>query len=180
MQEILVAKKYATSLISICSNEELNKFYEICSTIGIACHTIRFNDIIEAPHISNKEKLNFLLSLLEIDKSNKKITNFLTLIVQNKRIRTLEFIAKELKSILDSKSNNYSGYLFVNEELDAKSINDLKLKLEKRLGIGLRIEQIVEKNFQGIKFNVLELGIEVSFSKNRFLQDLQEYVLQAI
>ncbi len=179
MQENVIAKKYAKALASVCNADELVNIYDVYNEISKAFSIKKMYYIVNSHVITKDEKISFIKSLI-----NKNINEYadrlLSILIKNDRSCLLPFVTLELKKIIDSKSNTYIATLYVKTKLDNDSIYRIQNNLGKKLGVTLSIMQEIDSNIDGIKLEVIELGIEVSFLKNRFTQELKDFILKAV
>lgn len=179
MQEHVIAKKYAKALSSVCDSENINQVYDIYTKISEIFLISKFRDIVSSPIIDNTNKLTFIKSLVDIT-ANSYAERLLVILVKNNRIQLLPFVTLEIKKIIDDKLNTYQATLYVKQELSESSLLNIQDKFGKKLNTTLKVTQSVEENLDGIKLEVVDLGIEVAFLKHKFTQDLQDFILKAI
>ena len=108
-----------------------------------------------------------------------KIQNFFRLIAQTDRILLIPYISNELEKRLLARKKEYAAVLVSKDELDNKTLERIQDSLAKKLGVKLSIKQELSGT-DGIKLSVEDLGIEVSFSKDRFSSDLKNHILKAL
>lgn len=179
MQEHVIAKKYAKALAGVCNTEEISQAHSIYAEISRAFNIDKFCNIVASPIISNEKKLAFLKSFINIT-PNIHVERLLEILVYNDRVILLPFLVLELKKIINIRSNVYQATLHVGQELDKSSLSNIESKLGKRLNTTLQITQNIEPKLDGIRLEVTELGIEVAFLKDKFTQELQDFILKAI
>ena len=175
MEEI-IAKKYAQALIKTYDNATLKKLTEVLCEACKAFEVEKFRDIIHSPYVSKAKKKDLLLSLLD---NQKEFANFVDLLIQNARIEIMPFIAEILQKHLRSLQNQHKAILYANKNLDSGTIDSIAKSLSHRLGAKLSIEQSQAK-IDGIRLVVEDLGVEISFLKKKFFDDLQSHILKAI
>lgn len=73
----------------------------------------------------------------------------------------------------------YEAILYVAQELDSATISTMTNNLSKKLNVDIAIKQCLTK-IDGIKLIVQDLGIEISFAKERFFENLKSHILKAI
>ncbi len=78
-----------------------------------------------------------------------------------------------------ARKKEYAATLTAKESLDTKTLEKIQDSLAKKLGVKLSIKQRLSE-VDGIKLSVEDLGIEVSFSKERFSNDLKHHILKAL
>ena len=177
MEEI-IAKKYAYALIGIYNKDEakIQEITRLLSEVSQAFCIERFQDIIHSPYIPKAKKREFLLSLFN---DQQDLKGFIELLIQNNRVEILPFVAHILEKYVRSVENNYKAILYAPRNLDSSTIANIAQNLSKKLGIHLSIEQSSSK-IDGIRLSVEDLGVEISFLKKRFFEDLRSHILRVI
>lgn len=175
MEEI-IAKKYAQALIKTYDNATLKRLSDVLCSACRAFELEKFRDIIHSPYVQKAKKKELLMSLLE---NQKEFENFVDLLIQNSRIEIMPFIADILQKHLRSLQNQHKAVLYANKNLDSGTIDSIAKSLSNRLGAKLSIEQSQAK-IDGIRLVVDDLGVEISFLKKKFFDDLQSHILKAI
>ena len=64
-------------------------------------------------------------------------------------------------------------------EIDAKVMQELSKGLSKKFDLNISLE-FVKNDFNGIKVDVEDLGIEINFSKTRINSQMIEHIVKAI
>lgn len=177
--ESIIAKKYAKALMRICNQDTIRQVYVLYAEISTAFNIPKFNTIIHSYVISRESKLALLKSFVSspMDTSAEKL---LELLVKNDRISLLPFVVQELKRIINFQQNTYHANLYSKQELDADSLNNIGQKLGKKLGVVLQVHQVISDSIEGIRLEVVDLGIEIAFLRNKFIQELQDFILKKI
>lgn len=179
MQEYIIAKKYAKALSSLCSDSEMKEAYLVYAEISQAFSIDKFRTIIASHDITREEKLVLLESLVSIPKGTH-IYRLLSILVMNDRISLLPFLVMELKKSIDKRLNVYQAILYTQQALSNDSLLNIQEKLGKKLQVTLQVTQSIRPDIEGIKLEVTDLDIEVAFSKDKFTQELQDFILKAI
>ena len=110
---------------------------------------------------------------------NKKIENLLSLLAENGRIDIIPAIAVEMKKELAREKNAFVGKVYSDSAIDNKAIEGLSSGLSKKVGSSITLE-FVKSDYDGIKVEVNDLGIEINFSKNRLNSQMIDHILKAI
>ncbi|PAF48432.1 hypothetical protein BKH46_00530 [Helicobacter sp. 12S02634-8] len=173
----VVAKKYTKALIESLDGADLSLVLEDFKGVVGAFSVDKFLDIINSPYVPRAQKCEFLLTLME--SKNEKITNFIKLLAENNRLDMIPFVYGALQLHINETNQSYIGLLYLNEDIDASTIDAITRSLAGRLGVGLEIQKIITE-IEGIKLVINGLGIEVSFSRDNFLNELKSYILKAI
>ncbi|SQB98818.1 F0F1 ATP synthase subunit delta [Helicobacter fennelliae] len=174
MEEI-IAKKYANALIKTYPQNILKNIFPSLCDISNALSIQKCQEIVHSPYITKQAKTDFILSLLK----HKESEIFIKILSQNNRIEIIPFITKALKKHFMDTEKKYEAILYVAQELDSATISTMTNNLSKKLNVDIAIKQCLTK-IDGIKLIVQDLGIEISFAKERFFENLKSHILKAI
>ncbi|NOX15062.1 MAG: F0F1 ATP synthase subunit delta [Epsilonproteobacteria bacterium] len=173
----LIAKKYVNALINSCNDKELNEFYKELSDLSLVYAEEKFMNIILSPDIKNIDKENFIISLVN-DKS-KKFVNFLRLLGENDRLELVPFICDELRYQVAVKNNKFSGTIMSDFKITKAKIKTLEESFSRKFNSAIKLEKSDEV-YPGVKVEIDDLGVEVSFSLERLKVQMSEHILKAI
>jgi len=176
--DALVAKRYVKALKKSFKTNELVKIDTVFSTLSDSLKQPRIARFMENPEISRKDKIDILLETIKSVKS-EKLNNFFRLLVQNGRFSIIPSISKILKEEISSIKNSYVGYIYSNEALDNKSLVNLSRDLSSKIGARINL-QYIKNDFNGIKIDVKDLGIEIDFSQTKIDSQIINHILKAI
>ena len=76
-------------------------------------------------------------------------------------------------------SKSYEGRVYSNSEIDSKVIQDLSDGLSKKFDSTITLN-FQKTDFNGIKVDVEDLGIEIDFAKSRINTQMIEHIIKAI
>ena len=172
-----IAKKYVNALISSCNDAELTEINGLLTQLVGVFKIEKFNNIILSPDVSTESKEGLVLSLTEIQ--NVKFQNFIRLLGNNDRLKLIPAIVKELKYQLSLKNNSYEGSVLTNFKMSPKQIATLEENFSKKFNANIKLNAN-ENTYPGIKVELDDLGVEVSFSVERLKAQLTEHILKAI
>jgi F-type H+-transporting ATPase subunit delta len=172
-----IAKKYVNALMSSCNDAELTEIYGLLTQLVEAFEIEKFNNIILSPDVSTKAKEAFVLSLVET--KNVKFQNFIKLLGNNDRLKLIPIVAKELKYQFSLKNNSYEGSVLTNFKMSQSQVAMLEENFSKKFNANVKLNAN-ENNYPGIKVELDDLGVEVSFSVERLKTQLTEHILKAI
>mgnify|MGYP002711986558 CR=1 FL=1 len=176
--EELIAKRYIKAIKQDSDIEKMKSIASIFSVLAEAFEDKKFNQIINNPDISKKEKSDILLSAVKSAES-KEVENLIRLLAEHNRISIIPSIAEVMRKDIAKTSKTYSGIVYSDSELDAKTIEELGEGLGKRFDSNISLK-LVKDNFNGIKVDVEDLGVEISFSKSRINSQIIEHIAKAI
>ncbi|RDU63164.1 F0F1 ATP synthase subunit delta [Helicobacter sp. MIT 14-3879] len=170
------SKKYTKALVNALNKLEINKALESLNILSNCFSNKNFNSIINSPTISRERKVNFILSILEI--KDEKLSNFIKLLSQKNRLNEIPNIYDELSSHVRSQNNEFELMVSSSFELDSKDLEHIKTTMENKLKTSLYVTQ-KRTEIDGIKLFVDGIGIETSFLKNNFSNNIKNHILKA-
>ncbi|MBL0686592.1 MAG: F0F1 ATP synthase subunit delta [Sulfurospirillum sp.] len=173
----IIGKKYVNALIKSCSDTEINSIEKSINKISNAFSSSKFNNIILSPNLTHEKKGEFVLSLL--GKNSGKIINFIKLLALNNRLYLIPTISKELKYQISLKNNSYKGEITSNFKITDAQIIKLEKNFSKKFSADIKLNSIVG-DYPGVKIQLDDLGVEVSFSLDRLKTQLTDHILKAI
>jgi len=172
-----IAKKYVNALIKSCNEKELNSYFKELIRLSSLYHEEKFLNIISSPDVKNAEKEKFILSLNQ-DKDQKFI-NFLKLICENDRLDLLPLVCDELRYQVAVENNKFDGVIISDFSITAKKIKTLEESFSKKFDTDIKFSKSKDK-YPGVKVEIDDLGVEVSFSLERLKAQMSEHILKAI
>ena len=177
MQE-LIAKRYVKSLGEATGSESLVNIAEIFNAIAENFSNDKFIAVMENPEVANADKESILLDAVK-SAGSEKLNNFIKLLVENGRISIIPAMAEEMRKEIARSSKNYSGVVYSNEDVDAKTLTDLSTGLGKKVDATVALT-FIKSDYDGLKVEVADLDMEINFSKTRVNAQLVEHILKAI
>lgn len=172
-----IAKKYVNALMSSCNEAELTEVYSLLTQLVGAFKLEKFYNIILSPDVTSKAKEELVLSLVET--KNVKFQNFIKLLNCNDRLKLIPVVSKELKYQLSLKNNTYEGSVSTNFKMSQAQIATLEENFSKKFNSKIKLNAN-ENSYPGIKVELDDLGVEVSFSVERLKAQMTEHILKAI
>jgi len=173
----VVAKKYTKALLETSNDEKIREYYSNLEILSNAYSLEKMKNILLSPTISKKEKYEFIISLIE--KSDEKFNNFIKILVENDRMYLVPAICDELRYQLSLKENKFVGHIISHSEIDEKSKKNIEEKLSSKFNSSIILEN-VKSDYPGIKIEIEDLGVEISFSIDRLKAQMTEHILKAI
>jgi len=174
----LVAKRYVQALVDGASVQDIETYAMAMEVVAKFFENEKFKTIINSPTIEAKKKEELILSGLE-KIENKKINNLIALLSQNNRLVVIPALAEELRLALAQKKNSYTGVIISNQRMTKQDVDNVARNLSKKLNTSISLT-FNKTNYDGVKVEVKDLGIEVAFSKSLMNQQLIEHILKAI
>ncbi len=176
--EELIAKRYIKALKQSSDAESIQNITLVFSVLAEAFKDAKFIQIIDNPNVSKEQKLEILLAAIKPAKS-KNIDSLVKILVENNRINIIPALAEGMRKDAADTSKTYSGVVYSDSDIDAKVIEDLSSALSKKFDSNITLD-FVKDNFDGIKVDVEDLGIEINFSKTRINTQMIEHIVKAI
>ena len=177
MQE-LIAKRYVKALGEATGSDSLVAIAEVFNALASSFSDAKFTLIMNNLEVTKADKESILLDAVKSVKS-KKLNNFLKLLVENGRISIIPAMAEEMRKEIARSSKNYSGVVYSNEDVDAKTLTDLSSGLGKKVDATVELT-FIKNDYDGLKVEVADLDMEINFSKTRVNAQLVEHILKAI
>ena len=173
----LGARKYVKALVSDLDKDDFNKFTTKLQEIANAFANEKFQNIIISPNLKNSEKVDFVLSL--VGEADQKFINFIKLLGENKRLDILPSIVSELLAQKSKMDNVFYGKIYGGSQISQTQISELENSFSKRFNAKIILEP-VKSDYNGIKIELDDLGVEASFSVDRLKAQMSEYILKGI
>jgi len=101
------------------------------------------------------------------------------ILVENGRINIIPALAEGMRKDTANTSKTYNGVVYSDSDIDAKVMQDLSSGLSKKFDSNISLD-FVKEDFDGIKVDVEDLGIEINFSKTRINSQIIEHIVKAI
>ena len=176
--EELIAKRYIKAINDGSNVESMQNMTEVFSVLANSFKDEKFVQIIANPNVSTKDKSEILLEAVASANSNS-INNLIRLLVENKRINIIPAIAQELRKEIAHSTKIYEGVIYSDSKIDAKIMQELENGLSKKFDAKITLT-FVKDDFNGIKVDVEDLGIEINFSQTRINSQMIEHIVKAI
>ena len=176
--EELIAKRYIKAIKSSLDASSMNNLLIVFSTLAESFKDEKFINIIDSPDVNNAKKLEILLESLKAVKS-KQVDNLIKLLVEKNRINIIPALAESIRKDLTVSNKVYEGHVYSDSDINDKVIEDLSGGLSKKYDSKISLT-FVKNDFNGIKVNVEDLGIEIDFSKSRINSQIIEHIVKAI
>lgn len=173
-----IAKRYIRALKYDIDDKSLSVVSDIFSEIALSFNDDKFKNIMDNPAVSTNDKTNIILDAVKSAKS-EKVNNFVKLLGENNRLNIIPSIAKHMKKDIAVTTKVYTGTVYSNDDIDSKIIKKLSTGLGKKFDSKITLD-FVKNEFDGIKVDVEDLGVEINFSKTRINNQIIEHIVKAI
>ena len=176
--EELIAKRYIKAINSGFDSEMLKNMSVIFSALAESFKNEKFTQIINNPDVSKNQKSEILLDAVK-SVNSKEVENLIKLLTEHNRLNIIPTIAEVMRKNLADAGKIYSGTVYSDSDVDSKVIQDLSDGLGKKFDSNISLA-FVKNDFNGIKVDVEDLGIEINFSKSRINHQMIEHIVKAI
>ncbi len=171
----MIVEKYTKALMSSLNDDEIVEIYEAIAKIALVANNPKFILIVKSPLLSLDEKLKFLIDLAQND--DKKLVNFLKILLINKRIDLIREIHQNLYEKVSEYLNTYAG--IVEGKVGESVLKELEKKLSEKFNAKIKL-QLKESDLNGVRVFVDVLNVEVGLDENKIKRDLVNQILKAI
>lgn len=174
----LVAKRYVNAIKKDIDAKSMQALSDIFSEIALSFNNQSFKNVINNPSVKVEDKTNILLDAVKSAKSDT-VNNLIKLLGEHKRLSIIPSVALVLKKELALANKSYVGTVYSNSDIDSKVIKDLSKGLGDKYDSKITLD-FVKNDFDGIKVDVEDLGIEINFSSTRINNQIIEHIVKAI
>jgi len=170
-------KKYVKALVKTTTKSHLEDIYNQLVYVKELSKNSKYKLIIFSPIISKEEKIEFLISTLNI--TDTKVINLLKLLAENNRLNELPILVSLLKDIIAELTGNYKGYIITKNRISESKIAEIESKLSKRFNKNIKLEQGLSDK-EGIQVYVESLNVEVAIFEEDIKEKLIKDIIRAI
>lgn len=176
--EELIAKRYIKALKQSSDAKTMQNMTVVFSALAESFKDARFVEIIDSPIVSKEEKQDILLAAVKPVKS-ESLDSLVKVLVEKNRVSIIPALAEGMRKDTANTSKTYSGVVYSDSDIDAKVMQDLSSGLSKKFDSSISLD-FIKNDFDGIKVDVEDLGIEINFSKTRINNQIIEHIVKAI
>jgi F-type H+-transporting ATPase subunit delta len=174
----LVAKRYAKALMEIEAGKKIESFITALEGIASALEDPKAKEIIASPLVSSEDKVALITEALG-KKADPVLVQLVKVMGEKDRLGLIPELASILKFEKKKESNSFVGQVESSNTLDEAELKSLEQALSKHSGAEIKLEQI-KSDLNGVKVEVEDLGLELSFSKDRVKTALLDYIQKAL
>ena len=174
----LVAKRYAKALMEIEAGKKIESFITALEGIASALEDPKAKEIIASPLVSSEDKVALITEALG-KKADPVLVQLVKVMGEKDRLGLIPELASILKFEKKKESNSFVGQVESSNTLDEAELKSLEQALSKHSGAEIKLEQI-KSDLNGVKVEVEDLGLELSFSKDRVKAALLDYIQKAL
>ena len=151
-----IARPYAQAIFELANDAgDLGPWSESLEIAGQLLADRSLVEYLGNPAFDNEQRLEFLAGLFDkagaklLAGSDSKGTNFLKLIIENRRIRVLPEISTHFEESKARVENSVDATVTSASKLSQKQIDDIAKALKARLGRDVKIETEIDENLIG-------------------------------
>ncbi len=176
--EALIAKKYAKALMESGDEQSVAARIDLLRGVAEALNEPEILQAITSPLIDREKKAQWVLDALG-KKSDPIVENLIRLMAERGRLELIPQMVQLIDLERKKASNRFEGVVYSDEELSDGSIAKLEKALEAYSGAEIQLEMATSEQ-PGLKVEVEELGIELSFSREKVKRALIEHIQKAL
>ncbi len=147
----IIAKRYAGAIFSeVKEKNESPKIWEELSCLAELIKSNKeFANIVKNPTISDEEKISVFSALNKSGKICNSLLNFLSLLIEKKRLFLLEEIDAEIKRIILKENGVVEAEAIFATAPDSKDKSELEKKLSSITGKKILLKEVVDPSLIG-------------------------------
>jgi len=176
--EKLIAKKYARALMESGDEAALSSRMEQLEAIAAALNEEAVRNVILSPLVDPKQKADWIVDSLD-GKDDPVLIRLIELMARKKRLELIPEMVSMIAFERKKASNRFEGTIYSDETLSADAVKKLETSLEKYSGAVIALDQ-VQNDQPGLKVEVEDLGIELSFSRDKVKRALIDHIQKAL
>jgi F-type H+-transporting ATPase subunit delta len=176
--EELIAKRYINALKQTMDATSIEAAAAVFNGLAASFEDAKFNQIMKSSEVSAQDREALLLDAVKAAGS-EQVNNLVKLLVEKGRVNVIPAMAAELKKEIARTNKSFAGVVYSDTDIDANTMEGLAAGLGKRVDAQIALD-FVKTDFDGIKVDVADLGIEINFSKSRLNKQLDEFISKAI
>ncbi len=151
-----VARPYAQAVFELANDAgELGQWSDSLAIAGQLLTESALVEYLGNPEFNNEQRLDFLTGLFEkagaklLDGSNEKGTNFLKLLLENRRAAVMPEIAEHYEAQKAKVENTVDALVTSATALSKSQVGDIAAALKKRLGCDVNVETEIDEDLIG-------------------------------
>ncbi|MTI66855.1 MAG: F0F1 ATP synthase subunit delta [Firmicutes bacterium] len=146
----LVGKRYGSAFFQLAKEENIVK--EMYEEFEFVNDTVKnekdLKILLESPRLNADEKKEIVENIFS-GKVNDKLLGLLKLIIEKRRIKSLNDIFNEFKTLVDKDNNKIKATAVTVVKMKDKELNDLKSLLEEKLNQKVELKNVIDKTLLG-------------------------------
>ena len=174
----LIAKKYAKAIMESGDEAVVTQRLEILKAVGDALSDADVKAFITSPLIDKEKKAALLLGAMD-GNEDKVIRNLIALMTEKGRLDLIPDLVAIITFERKKASNRFEGTIYSNETLSDGTVKKLEASLEKYSGATIALDHVATDRDE-LKVEVEDLGIELSFSRDKVKRALIDHIQKAL
>ncbi len=151
-----IARPYAKAVFELAN--EAGDLANWSESLDIAGQLLADSALVEYlgnPEFNNEQRLEFLTGLFKkaganlLEGGDRKGTNFLKLLLENRRLAVLPEIAEHFEGLKAKVENTVDAVVTSATQLSKSQVGDIATALKTRLGCDVNVETEIDKNLIG-------------------------------
>jgi F-type H+-transporting ATPase subunit delta len=151
-----VARPYAQAVFELANDGgDLGPWSESLAVAGQLLADRPLVEYLGNPGFSDEQRLEFLKGLFKkagaklLAGGDEKGTNFLKLLLENRRVAVLPEISKHFEALKAKVENSVDAVVTSASELSKKQVGEIAAALTERLGCDVKLETEIDENLIG-------------------------------
>lgn len=173
----LIAKKYARAIMESGEDAVVSRRLEVLKAIGDALSEADIKAFITSPLVDKEKKSELLLNAIE-GNDDDVIRNLIALMTEKGRLDLIPELVAIIAFERKKASNRFEGTIYSNETLGDDTVKKLETSLEQYSGAVITLNQAATDRDE-LKVEVEDLGIELSFSREKVKRALIDHIQKA-
>lgn len=173
-----VTKRYAKAFIEVYGIKKIDTLMGGLLLLKDAFRDEKFVDVVSTRDASDEKKKELIKHVSGI--KDKDFSRFLDVLFAEKRVMILSEMYDCLNEHISSENREYKATISSNIKLTKAKIDEIKKRLDKKLGAKVTINENIDTSFDGIKLYVDILNVEISLSREGIKRKLSEMILKQI
>lgn len=146
----LIGKRYASAFFELAKEENIVK--EMYEEFEFVNDTIKnekdLKILLESPRLNAKEKKEIVENIFK-GKINDRLLGLLKLVIEKRRIKSLDDIFNEFKALVDEDDNKIKATAVTVVKMKDNELNNLRSLLEEKLNKKVELENAIDKKLVG-------------------------------
>lgn len=147
----IVCTRYANALLDLAQDAKsvekvLSDFNDLEAMLA---ESAEFSDVVRSPRVSREQQAGVVAALSKKAKLDKLSSDFLNVLVENRRLSALGGIIKAFRAELSRRRGDVTVRVETAVEMSAKQAKDLEKKITDALGRGVAMEARVNPDILG-------------------------------
>lgn len=173
-----IAKRYVDALVQTSTPAELQGYQTVFQALAQSLKDEKSHELFFSPYVKDEDRVAILLDAVKPAKS-EKINNLMKLLVEKRRMNIIDALADSLRLIIAQQTKNYAGIVSSNTAVKKETVKNFETGIGSKIEATLSLEA-VKSDYNGVKIEVDDLGLDVSFSKSHVRQHMIQHILKSI